>query len=206
MRPESAPPSVPACDRFLRNRGLPVRPSAAPIARMRSSAAPIARAVAVASFAAMLLNGAPAGAQQIGIPVGEIPEAVSLEDLEGDPVSLRDYIGRGPVLVQFWATWCEVCEALEPRLNAAAERWGEDVQFLVIAVGVNQNPRRIRRYMERHPLHGRVLWDGRGRAARAFMAPTTGYLVILDGDGRVVYTGMGEDQPFEPALERVADY
>ena len=148
--------------------------------------------------------GSALAAQQVGIAAGAVPEATVLEDLEGSPVDLADYIGRGPVLVQFWATWCEVCEALEPRLRAASERWGEDVEFLLVAVGVNQNPRRIRRYMDDHPLHGRVLWDGRGRAARSFMAPTTGYLVVLDAAGRVVYTGVGEDQEFEPALARVA--
>ncbi|MEN8376568.1 MAG: TlpA disulfide reductase family protein [Gemmatimonadota bacterium] len=145
----------------------------------------------------------PAAAQHVGIAIGEVPEAVLLEDLEGNPVSLGEYIGQGPALVQFWATWCEVCAALEPRLRVAAETWGEDVDFVLVAVGVNQNPRRIRRYMSRHPLHGRVLWDGRGRATRAFMAPTTGFLVLLDREGRVVYTGVGEDQEFEPAIARV---
>ncbi len=159
---------------------------------------------ATLGLAAALAIAAPADAQQVGIATGEVPEVVTLEDLDGEPVSLDEYIGRGPTLVQFWATWCEVCAALEPRLRAAARRWGDDVDFLLIAVGVNQTPRRIRRYLEGHPLHGRVLWDGRGRATRAFMAPTTGYLVVLDAGGRVVYTGVGEDQAFEPALERVA--
>ena len=164
--------------------------------------APVAGAV----LCGLLAGGfaGPAVAQQVGLARGSVPEAVVLEDLGGEPVDLAAYIGRGPVLVQFWATWCEVCEALEPRLRAAAERWGDDVDFLVVAVGVNQSPRRVRRYVEQHQLHGRVLWDGRGRAARAFLAPTTGYLVILDADGRVAYTGVGEDQDFEPALARVA--
>jgi thiol-disulfide isomerase/thioredoxin len=159
--------------------------------------------LALAGFAA---GAMPAGldAQQVGIATGSVPEAVVLEDLEGTAVDLGTYIGRRPVLVQFWATWCEVCAALEPRLRAAAERWAGEVDFVLVAVGVNQNPRRIRRYVADHPLHGRVLWDGRGSATRAFMAPTTGYLVILDASGRVVYTGVGEDQAFEGALAKVA--
>jgi len=173
--------------------GLPGREGATAAARR-----------ALVAFAAAGLSAAPAAAQQIGIAAGTVPESVILEDLDGERVGLESYIGEGPVLVQFWATWCEVCEALEPRLRAAAERWGDDVDFLVVAVGVNQSPRRVRRYVEQHQLHGRVLWDGRGRAARAFLAPTTGYLVILDADGRVAYTGVGEDQDFEPALARVA--
>jgi hypothetical protein len=69
-------------------------------------------------------------------------------------------------------------------------------------VGVNQNPRTIRRHMDSHPLPGRVLYDGRGRATRAFRAPTTSYVVALDAAGRVVYTGVGGDQDIAAAAAR----
>ena len=184
-----------------RGRGLPEQGRRGSVLRRRSrrlfaGAAPLVVALTLAPL--------PAAAQQVGLPIGAVPDAVELEDFEGGVVSLADYVGKGPVLVQFWATWCEVCEALEPRLRAAADRWGEDVAFVMVAVGVNQSPRRVRRYLERHAMHGTVLWDGRGQATRAFKAPTTGYIVILDADGRVVYTGVGEDQRFETALARVA--
>lgn len=141
-------------------------------------------------------------AQDAGLPLGTVPEAVVLEDLEGRPVDLGDYIGKKPVLVEFWATWCPVCEALQPRIEAAHRRFGDDVAFLVVAVGINQNPGRIRRHLERHPMPGLLLWDGQGRAARAFQAPTTSYVVVLDASGRVVYTGTGEDQEIEAAIEK----
>jgi len=38
---------------------------------------------------------------------------------------------------------------------------------------------------------------------RAFEAPATSYLVILDGDGRVAYTGLGRDQDVVQALRMV---
>jgi uncharacterized membrane protein YeiH len=49
-----------------------------------------------------------------------------------------------------------------------------------------------------------VLWDGRGAAVRAFRAPATSYVVVLDAAGRVVYTGIGADQDIEMALALVA--
>lgn len=139
---------------------------------------------------------------QIGIPLGETPEAVQVEDLNGTAVDLAEYIGEGPVLVEFWATWCPLCEALEPRLREAYAAHGEEVEFLVIAVGVNQNPRRIKRHLADHPLPGRVLWDKEGRAVRAFMAPSTSYVVVLDAEGKVVYTGIGADQDIAAAVRK----
>jgi uncharacterized UPF0146 family protein len=46
------------------------------------------------------------------------------------------------------------------------------------------------------------LWDGNGAAVRAFKAPSTSYIAVLDGKGKVVYTGVGEDQDIEAALRR----
>jgi hypothetical protein len=48
-----------------------------------------------------------------------------------------------------------------------------------------------------------VLWDGQGAAVRAFQAPATSYVVVLDADGKVAYTGIGGDQEIERALGRV---
>ena len=136
----------------------------------------------------------PAAAQDVGLPIGAVPDAVQLEDLEGRAVDLSQYIGRKPLLIEFWATWCPVCEELEPALKAAKQRHGNALEVLVVAVGVNQTPRSIRRHLQDHTLPGPVLFDARGRAARAFQAPSTSYIVALDARGRVVYTGVGAEQ------------
>lgn len=158
----------------------------------------------ILAVAALLVAGElPAAAQDRGIAVGETPEAPVLETLDGDTVDLGEIIGTRPVLVEFWATWCAVCRALEPRIRAAHERFGDRVEFVVVAVGVAQDPDRVRRHLERHPMPGRVLWDGRGRAARAFEAPGTGFIAILNEEGEVAYTGTGTEQDLVAALERI---
>jgi thiol-disulfide isomerase/thioredoxin len=139
-------------------------------------------------------TAAGAAAQDVGLPLGTIPDAVQLEDLDGNTVDLATIVGRKPVLIEFWATWCPLCEALEPRIEAARRTHGDALEVLIIAVGVNQNPRSIRRHMEKHAPPGRMLFDARGRAARAYMAPSTSYVVALNARGQVVYTGVGDDQ------------
>jgi thiol-disulfide isomerase/thioredoxin len=46
-------------------------------------------------------------AQESGISVGARAPAVTVNDLDGKPVDLGQYIGKRPVFVEFWATWCE---------------------------------------------------------------------------------------------------
>ncbi len=159
--------------------------------------------LAVAVTLAFMAPGA-ATAQDVGLPLGTRPPATVIEDLNGDSVNLDHYIGKTPVLMEFWATWCPLCRAMEPKLRAAHRKFGDDVQFLFIGVAVNQTPRSIQRHLAKDPLPGRVLWDADGAAVRAFDAPTTSYIVILDRAGKVTYTGTGSDQDVEAALAKVA--
>lgn len=161
--------------------------------------------LAAALFTTTLVASS-AAAQDIGLPVGTVPEAVTIEDLDGNPVDLGTWIGKKPALFEFWATWCPLCEALFPRIEAAHRAYGDSVAIVIVAVGVNQSPRSIRRYLERHPMpFATVLWDGRGKATRVFMAPTTSYVAVLDGEGKVVYTGSGEHQDIEGAIAKAVE-
>jgi len=160
--------------------------------------------MAALGLSAMLLLPGAGAAQDVGLEIGATPAAVSLANLEGAQVDLAQFIGRKPMIVEFWATWCELCEELQPTINRAHARFGKQVEFVTIAVGVNQSIRSIRRHIEKHPVPGHLLWDADGKAVRAFMAPTTSYVVILDARGRVVYTGSGADQKLEPVLARVS--
>lgn len=145
-----------------------------------------------------------AQSDEIGIAVGASPPAVTIEDLDGRPVDLDQIIGKKPVLLEFWATWCPLCAALFPRIEAAHARFGNHVEIVVVAVAVNQSQRTIKRHLTRHPMPFRVLWDADGRAVRAFQAPSTSYVVVLDSAGKVAYTGLGAEQDIEAALLRVA--
>ena len=138
----------------------------------------------------------------IGIPVGQTPPAVTLESLSGDTVSLARWVGKKPVIVEFWATWCPICEELLPRLEAAHKTYGDRAEFVVVAVAVNQSKNSVRRHIEKHPMPFTFLWDANGAAVRAFQAPSTSYIAVLDTSGKVVYTGVGEDQDIEAALQK----
>lgn len=155
----------------------------------------------VGMVAVVLAVAAPAWAQDdLGIPVGSTPRPVTIEDLDGRAVDLGEVIGTKAALVEFWATWCPLCRALEPQMAAARQKYGDRVEFIAVAVAVNQSKASIKRHLARHPLPLRVLWDTNGNAVRAFQAPSTSYVVALDASGTVRYTGAGEDQDIEAAV------
>jgi peroxiredoxin len=157
--------------------------------------------------AAILLGGAlaaPLAAQEEGVGVGARAPVVQVHDLDGHPVDLGRYLGKQPVFLEWWATWCENCAALLPRVEAARAEVGDSVAFFGINVAVNQTPDRVRRFLEKTAVPYRTLYDDEGVSTRAYGAPATSYVVIIDRDGRVAYTGLGADQDFLPVLRRVA--
>jgi thiol-disulfide isomerase/thioredoxin len=152
--------------------------------------------------ALLALTGASAGAQDLGLEIGTQGPHAALETLDGKPANLSEWVGKKPVLMEFWATWCGNCAQLEPNMKAMFAKYGERVAFLGVGVSVNQTPARIKAYVERHQLPWIQLYDRRGEASGAYDAPATSYVVVLDASGKVVYTGLGGRQDLEGAIRK----
>lgn len=166
----------------------------------------IARSLKTLAAAALLFAASPlfrvAASQDLGLPLGSTPRGAAVHTLDGKPVNLSQYIGKTPVLIEFWATWCGNCRELSPTLAAAEKKFGKRVKFVVLAVAINQSPERVKKYMAAHPQAHETLFDTEGKAAAEFDAPATSYVVILDRKGKVVYTGLGGKQDLDTALKK----
>jgi thiol-disulfide isomerase/thioredoxin len=161
-------------------------------------------AVLAIGLGLLLLTARPAAAQiESGIAVGATAPVVTVNDLDGKPVDLGRYLGKQPVVLEWWATWCELCEAMLPRVKAVHATYGDRVAFLGINVTVNQTPARVRKYLETHQPPFRTLYDDRGTSIRAYQVPATSFIAVVDRAGKVVYTGTGGEQDLEPVLRQV---
>jgi thiol-disulfide isomerase/thioredoxin len=154
-------------------------------------------------IAVPLSGGQPLYAQEEGIGVGSPAPVMVVHDLDGKAVNLGQYIGRKPVFLEFWATWCEACAALLPRVRAAHASYGDKVEFIGVNITVNQTPEQVRQYIEMNKPPFRTLYDDEGASTRAFEVPATSYVVIVDRSGKIVYTGSGGTQKFDDTLRRI---
>ncbi|MDH5759456.1 MAG: TlpA family protein disulfide reductase [Gemmatimonadota bacterium] len=162
-----------------------------------------ARACAVG--AALVWAPVGAGAQDVALPVGTVAPAAAVQDLDGNAVELLDVVAGRPAVIEFWASWCENCEALQPQMDRIHSEYGDRVQVVAVAVAVSQSVRRVKRHLEEHDPGYPFLWDATGAAVRAYRAPTTSVVIILDGEGKVAYTGSGGAQDLLGALRGVLD-
>jgi thiol-disulfide isomerase/thioredoxin len=139
---------------------------------------------------------------EAGIKVGSKAPAVVINDLEGKPVDLGSVLGKKPVLLEFWATWCPVCKGLLPELDKVKSTYGDQVALYGINVTVNDSKARIQRYLAEHHPPFQVLFDDKGAGVRAYDVPATSFIVVVDGAGKVVYTGSGEKQDLVAAVQK----
>lgn len=157
---------------------------------------------ALLAAAVLVLAVAPrASAQESGIAVGSMAPHAMVETLDGAPIDLASYYSTGkPVVLEFWATWCPLCRQMEPKMQAARTKYAGQVTFVSVGVSANQSPARQKAYAEANGMGGEFVFDRDDHATSGFKVPHTSYVVVLDGRGRVTYTGVGPDQDIDAAV------
>ena len=155
-----------------------------------------------ASTMLVLFSSALRAQDPMGLPVGAKAPGAALQTLDGKRVDLASYIGKGPVVLEFWALWCGNCKELEPQLKALTAKYAGKVTFVSVAVSVNESPDRVKRYAEKYGLTQHLLFDTDGAATDAYSAPATSYVVVVDRSGKIVYTGLGGGQKLEEAVQK----
>ena len=166
----------------------------------RSARGRARRALSAVTLVAAAATSVPA--QELGLPLGTRAPAAAVETLDGKPADLGSVAAHGPVLIEFWATWCPNCKALEPQMKQLATRYAGRIRLVGVAVSVNQSPERVRAYAAKYQLPLELYYDRAGKATAAYDVPATSYVVILDRTGKVVYTGQGAEQTLDAAVRQ----
>ncbi|WP_407275748.1 peroxiredoxin family protein [Halothiobacillus sp. DCM-1] len=121
---------------------------------------------------------------------------LTVQDLDGNPVSLGDYAGK-PVAITFWATTCPGCVAEIPHMTALYQKFAsKGVQVIGLAMSYDELGQLKAMVADKH-IPYTVLQDKTGAAAQAFgpvrLTPT---FFVLDGKGNIRYQKIG---PFDTA-------
>lgn len=101
----------------------------------------------------------------------------TLATVDGGDVALRAQQGN-PVLVHFFATWCEPCVAELSALNRLSERARASLK--VLAISVAEADARVRRFTEATPVSFPILLDRDRAVTKAWKVSTLPTTFILD--------------------------
>ncbi|MBA7669215.1 Thiol-disulfide oxidoreductase ResA [subsurface metagenome] len=127
------------------------------------------------------------GIQKINPPVKA--KAFTLEDLEGFPVSLKDFQGK-VVFLNFWATRCPPCRIEMPAMEKLWQKF-KDEDFVILAVDLRERKEEVSSFMKENGYTFPVLLDSRGRVANTYRITSIPTTYLLDPRGRIVGKALG---------------
>lgn len=115
--------------------------------------------------------------------VGKPVPTVSLPTLaEGQPVSLREMASEGPMIVNFFASWCAPCEIEHPVLMGLK---GQPVR--VVGIAYKDAPQNSQAFLDRlGDPYAEVLVDRDGRAGVEFGVTGVPETYVVGRDGLVI--------------------
>jgi len=128
-------------------------------------------------------------------PTAKVPEQlpeIRLPGIDGAVQSLGDFKDR-PLVVNFWATWCDPCRREIPLLKALRREHAAD-HLEIVGIAVDY-PDEVRKYAHAHGIDYPVLVGDQGglEAVNAFgMETVLPFSVFADRQGRIVTLKVGE--------------
>jgi thiol-disulfide isomerase/thioredoxin len=113
---------------------------------------------------------------------------------DGSPYSLADQKGK-IIVVNFWATWCGPCRAMEPHFERVAAQFQGNAGIVFLAADCDEDESLVPAYLEKaKPSITVVFADGLDRLLAVNSFPT---VVVLDRTGKIAYRAEGFD-PDDP--------
>lgn len=110
-----------------------------------------------------------------------------LESLGGDPLVLDSLRARGPVILDFWATWCKPCAAASAGLEGLYRRYAPNgVTVVGISVDGPRNFSKVRPFVREHGLTFPIALDEDGDLQGRLQVQSVPTTVLVDTAGFVV--------------------
>ncbi len=138
----------------------------------------------------------------------ETAPAFRARTVDGKSFELAAALAQGPVLVDFWATWCKPCLASLPAVRALHERWAaRGLTVVGVSIDGPRNFARVRPFVQRLGLGYPIVLDEDGSLQQRFRVSAVPTSVLIGADGRIVrvHTGWapGEERSLEAEVARL---
>src|SRR4030065_2615195 len=113
----------------------------------------------------------------------------TLPEAGGGQVSLSRFIGKKPVLLIFWATWCPHCNESVPAINRMHSGPPTRDTLAILALDYMESREKVRAFIERKKGAFPGLLDRSGSVARKYGVVGIPTYILIDRDGKGAYRG-----------------
>lgn len=126
------------------------------------------------------------------------------QTFEKQPVALQALIGKKPVYLKFWATWCLDCRRELPSLEQTYLQYRDKIAIFAVNLNINETDEAIRSLQHKTKLTIPILMDNNGTIAGNFEFKGTPFHVLINAQGEVIYTTYKDDEQLAEQLAKLA--
>lgn len=138
-----------------------------------------------------------------GMASAQTLPAVTLKDINGKTVQTDQLSNNGkPFIISFFATWCKPCNRELSAISEVYADWQDETGVKLIAVSIDQaqNINKVKPLVDSNGWEYDVLLDPNSDFKRALGIQMIPYVLIVDGQGNIVYKHNGYTEGAENEL------
>lgn len=124
--------------------------------------------------------------------------------IDGSSLSLKQFKGKRPIYLKFWASWCLPCLKEMPHFEAIYQQYGKSVQVISVNLGINDSPADVERIINKYGLKMPTAIDSSGELARIFNFVGTPYHLVFDKELNLVHRGHSADESLDNKIALLA--
>ena len=128
-------------------------------------------------------------------------------DVNGEETTFKSFLGKGPLLVNFWALWCEPCKQEMKAFMGLSEKFKQKgVSMVSINTDKVKSVAKVRAWVKSQGITQPMLVDPDGNIARdQFSMESLPYSLLLRPDGTVYKKHIGFTAGDEVVIEKELD-
>ena len=128
-----------------------------------------------------------------------------LENMKGKQVKLSDYLEKGLVILDFWATWCAPCKKELPELSKLQEKYKDKITVLAVSVDKPRSKDKAKAHVKSQKMKFVTLFDSKKDVQKLYNITNIPRTLIIAPDCTILYDHTGYQRGDEKHLEKIIE-
>ena len=128
-----------------------------------------------------------------------------LENMKGKQVKLSDFLEKGPVILDFWATWCEPCKKELPALSKIQDIYKDSLTVITISCDKPRSKDKAKSYIKAQKLNVVNLFDPKKDVQKLFNITNIPRTLIIAPDSTIIFDHTGYQRDGEKHIIEAVD-
>jgi transglutaminase-like putative cysteine protease/peroxiredoxin len=135
---------------------------------------------------------------------GDTARPFEAVDLDGETFSLKNYLGKKYILINFFTTWCGRCIWESEGLNRVYSEYRD--KFIFVRINIMEEREKVEKFREEHRIPFPVIADEKTKISRLYGVNYVPANVIIGLDGKVKYVrGLLPERDLRELVKEVLD-